>query len=130
MDRDQSVRDIDGIVNFFNDNDLNSRSDIRRLRDKLYEDFREWQYEQIGEGWYDEGRDFLRDYVVNNGEFDGGEAEDTAREELEQDLFYRDLPEAERDQMVEKRTGEMLDEFVEQEWTSQDGRIYEAAREE
>jgi hypothetical protein len=130
MDRDQSVRDIDGIVNFFDDNDLNSRSDIRRLRDKLYEDFREWQYEQIGEGWYDEGRDFLRDYVVNNGEFDGGEAEDTAREELEQDLFYRDLPEAERDQMVEKRTGEMLDEFVEQEWTSQDGRIYEAAREE
>jgi hypothetical protein len=45
-------------------------------------------------------------------------------------LFYRDLPEAERDQMIEKRTGEMLEEFVEQEWTGQDGSIYEAAREE
>jgi hypothetical protein len=96
----------------------------------MYDDFRDWQYEQIGEGWDQEGRDHLRDYVVNNREFDNDEAEATAREELEQDLFYRDLPEAEREQMVEKRTGEMLEEFVEEQWTSQDGRIYEAAREE
>ena len=130
MDLDESTRDIDTIVNFFDDGDFNGRGDIRRLRDKLYEDFREWQYEKIGEGWYEEGRDYLRDYVVNNNEFDGGDAEATAREELEQDLFYRDLPEAEREQMIEKRTGEMLDEFVEQEWTGQDGGIYEAAREE
>jgi hypothetical protein len=130
MDSDQSVRDIDSIVNFFDDGDYNSRPDIRRLRDKMYDDFRDWQYEQIGEGWDQEGRDHLRDYVVNNREFDNDEAEATAREELEQDLFYRDLPEAEREQMVEKRTGEMLEEFVEEQWTSQDGRIYEAAREE
>ena len=130
MDRDESTRDIDTIVNFFDDGDFNNRGDIRRLRDKLYEDFRDWQFEKLGEGWYEEGRDYLRDYVVNNNEFDGGEAEATAREELEQDLFYRDLPEAERDQMIEKRTGEMLEEFVEQEWTGQDGSIYEAAREE
>jgi hypothetical protein len=96
----------------------------------MYDDFRDWQSEQLGEGWYEEGRDYLRDYVVNNREFDGGEAEATAREELEQDLFYRELPEAEREQMIEKRTGEMLEEFVEEQWTSQDGRIYEAAREE
>ena len=130
MDLDESTRDIDNIVRFFDDGDYNSRNEISRLHDKLYDDFREWQFEKIGEGWYEEGRDFLRDYVVNNNEFDGGEAEATAREELEQDLFYRDLPEAERDQMVEKRTGEMLEEFVEEQWTGQDGRIYEAAREE
>jgi hypothetical protein len=130
MDLDESTRDIDNIVRFFDDGDYNSRNEISRLHDKLYDDFREWQFEKIGEGWYEEGRDFLRDYVVNNNEFDGGEAEATAREELEQDLFYRDLPEAERDQMIEKRTGEMLEEFVEEQWTGQDGRIYEAAREE
>lgn len=130
MDLDESTRDIDTIVGFFDDGDYNSRNEISRLHDKLYDDFREWQYEQIGQGWDQEGRDYLRDYVVNNNEFDGGEAEATAREELEQDLFYRDLPEAEREQMVEKRTGEMLEEFVEQEWTGQDGRIYDAAREE
>ena len=130
MDLDESTRDIDNIVRFFDDGDYNSRNEISRLNDKLYNDFREWQFEKIGEGWYEEGRDFLRDYIVNNNEFDGGEAEATAREELEQDLFYRDLPEAERDQMIEKRTGEMLEEFVEQEWTGQDGSIYEAAREE
>jgi hypothetical protein len=82
MDLDESTRDIDTIVNFFDDGDYNGRGDIRRLRDKLYEDFREWQYEKLGEGWYEEGRDYLRDYVVNNNEFDGGEAEATAREDL------------------------------------------------
>ena len=130
MDLDESTRDIDNIVRFFDDGDYNSRNEISRLHDKLYDDFREWQFEKIGEGWYEEGRDFLRDYIVNNNEFDGGEAEATAREELEQDLFYRELPEAEREQMVEKRTGEMLEEFVEEEWSGQDGSIYEAAREE
>jgi hypothetical protein len=127
MDIDESTRDIDTIVRFFDDEDYNDRGDIRRLREKLYEDFRDWQYEQIGQGWYEEGRDFLRDYIVNNREFDNDEAEDTAREELEQDSFYQDLPEAERDQMVKKRTGEMLEEFVEQEWTDQ-SIIYDAAR--
>ena len=130
MDLDESTRDIDTIVNFFDDGDYNSRNEISRLRDKLYNDFREWQFEKIGEGWYEEGRDFLRDYIVNNDEFDGGEAEATAREELEQDLFYQDLPEAEREQMVKKRTGEMLEEFVEEQWLGQESRIYEAAREE
>jgi hypothetical protein len=131
MDQDVNVRDIDSIVRFFDDGDYNSRNEISRLHDKLYNDFREWQFEKIGEGWYEEGRDFLRDYIVNNREFDGGEAEATTREELEQDLFYRELPEAERDQMVEKRTGEMLEEFVEEQWLEQDdSRIYEAAREE
>jgi hypothetical protein len=130
MDRDESANDIDDIVRFFDDGDFNSRSDIRRLNDKMYDDFRQWQFEKISEGWYEEGRDFLRDYVVNNREFDGGEAEATAREELEQDLFYQELPEAERDQMVEKRTGEMLEEFVEEQWLAQDdSRIYESARE-
>lgn len=130
MDLDENVRDIDSIVRFFDDGDYNSRHEISRLNDKLYNDFREWQFENINEGWYEEGRDFLRDYVVNNNEFDGGEAEATAREELEQDLFYRELPEAERDQMVEERTGEMLEEFVEEQWSGQDGSIYNAAREE
>lgn len=130
MDLDESTRDIDNIVRFFDDGDYNSRNEISRLNDKLYNDFREWQFEKISEGWYEEGRDYLRDYVVNNNEFDGGEAEATAREELEQDLFYQDLPEAEREQMIEKRTGEMLEEFVEEEWSGQDGSIYEAAREE
>jgi|694.fasta_scaffold00178_27 hypothetical protein len=130
MDRDESANDIDDIVRFFDDGDYNSRGDIRRLNDKLYEDFRQWQFEKISEGWYEEGRDFLRDYVVNNSEFDGGEAEATAREELEQDLFYRELPEAERDQMIEKRTGAMLEEFVEEQWLAQDdSSIYESARE-
>ena len=82
MDLDESANDIDDIVRFFDDGDYNSRSDIQRLRDKLYEDFRDWQYERIGEGWYEEGRDFLRDYIVNNDEFDGGEAEATDREDL------------------------------------------------
>ena len=131
MDRDESANDIDDIVRFFDDGDYNSRNEISRLNDKLYNDFREWQFEKISEGWYEEGRDFLRDYVVNNDEFDGGEAEATAREELEQDLFYQDLPEAEREQMVKKRTGEMLEEFVEEQWLAQDdSRIYEIAREE
>ena len=130
MDRDESANDIDDIVRFFDDGDFNSRSDIRRLNDKMYDDFRQWQFEKTSESWYEEGRDFLRDYIVNNREFDGGEAEATAREELEQDLFYQELPEAERDQMVEKRTGEMLEEFVEEQWLAQDdSSIYESARE-
>jgi hypothetical protein len=58
MDMDERVYDINDVVSFFENGDVNSRRDIRRFREQLEEQFSEWQDEQYGE--FDQ-RDFFRD---------------------------------------------------------------------
>ena len=103
----------------------NSRSDVRSMIESMQESFWEWHSEQQSEQWSNEGYDYLKDYIVNNGEFDFDAAKEEALDEL-----AGDNPEiAEDDPAVKHRIRELLDEFVQEQWDN-NSRIYDNAYEE
>jgi hypothetical protein len=78
-DEDQRTRSFSDIEEFFNDGDYNSRSDVRRLIEKLQEAYYEWESEKIDNDWGSDGEDYLRDWINNNEWIE----EDKIREHLE-----------------------------------------------
>lgn len=102
MDMDEYARDIDDIVNFFNDGDYNDRSTIRDLEEELREKFYEWQSEQIDEQWAgSDGIQFFAKWVKDNVD------PDTIADHVdkEEDLFGNRNPD-----------GADYDKFIEDEW--------------
>ena len=65
-DDDPETSDIRNIVDFFNDGDLNSRNEIRRLEQDLQTDFLEWRDVQFYSRWEADQAAFIYDYVVEN----------------------------------------------------------------
>jgi len=127
-DMDRRSRSFQDIENFFDDGDYNGRGDIRRLMERLQEDYMEWKMEQISDDWSNDGEEFLRDYINDNDLFDRDEASDTARDEVA--AANPDLSPESEDflQLVNERINEMQEAFVENEFESQ-GRIYNDAYE-
>ena len=65
-DSDESCNDIDDAVRFFHDGDFNSRNDVRRLRDSMMEDYQEWFTDKLSDSWYEDGEEYLREWIKHN----------------------------------------------------------------
>jgi murein DD-endopeptidase MepM/ murein hydrolase activator NlpD/pyrimidine deaminase RibD-like protein len=65
-DFDERCRSIDDAVEFFHDGDFNGRREVARLRERMENDFQEWQTAKIDQDWDSDGEDFVRDWVANN----------------------------------------------------------------
>jgi hypothetical protein len=144
-DSDESARDIDDIARFFRDGEYNSRRQIDELVDQLRDGYYEWADEQRSEQWDREGKDYLREYIENEGEFD----EDAALDEAYDQLGFTDEQKeaaSKAGATITKRSdavgnedwehwkeaqdlvGEKLDQFVEEQWDER-GRLYDNAYE-
>ena len=65
-DSDESCNDIDDAVRFFHDGDFNSRGDVSRLRDSMIEDYQEWFTDKLSDSWYEDGEEYLREWIKHN----------------------------------------------------------------
>jgi len=65
-DQDERCVSIDDAVNFFHDGDYNGRREVAELRDRMYNDFTEWQDDKIRDSWGMDGEEYLREWIVNN----------------------------------------------------------------
>lgn len=144
-DSDESASSIRDIRDFFNDGNYNSRRQVDQLVDELTEKYYEWADEHRSEQWDSEGKDYLREYIENEGEFD----EDAALEEAYDQLGLTSEQQEAANKAgatITKRSdavgnedwehwkeardlvSEKLDQFVEEQWDEQ-GRLYDNARE-
>jgi hypothetical protein len=118
---------------------------VDELVDELTEGYHEWADEKRSEEWDSEGKDYLREYIESEGEFDEDAALDEAYDQLgltdEQKeaankagstITKRSDAEDNEDWKHWKEATDMVDEkrdqFVEEEWDEQ-GRLYDNARE-
>jgi len=125
---DESVSSISDAVDFFNDGEHNDRRDVKRLHEKMEEDFFDWQSNELSSGWDDEGRDLLREYIENN-DWDEDRAMEEAVDEIKNANPELLEGSPEFDKLVNNRVSEMLDEKASESWESRD-RNFEYAREE
>ena len=124
-DQDQRTRSFSDIVNFFYDGDYNGRRDVVRLEEELQEQFEEWLEEQIFANWQDDGIDYLRDYIENNGYFDDAEANEEATNALQAE-YGNDISPEDFQKMLDALVKEKFDEFVQDQWDNQ-GSYYDDA---
>ena len=80
-EQDESANDIDDIINFFNEGDMNGRRDLARLRDTLEEAYDEYVTNEQEDQWQNEGKELLKEYIEEH-EFDMDEAIDQAMNNL------------------------------------------------
>lgn len=80
---DESVSGIASIIDFFDENDANGRVTLRRLREKLDEEFYEWQIEQLSDKFAAEDlAQLLTDYFESEEGLEGDELEAAVSDEL------------------------------------------------
>ena len=129
-DADERTSSFSNIRDFFMGGDgNNSRRDVESMIESMSESFYEWMSDRQYEEWNSDGKDYLRDYIDLNGEFDEDEANEMAKEEIKE--LQPEVVEGsdEYNEFVENRVRELHDEFVDSEWDAE-GRLYERAREE
>ena len=144
-DSDESTGSIQNIRNFFYDRNYNGLREVDSLVDELTESYHEWADERRSEQWDSEGKDYLREYIEDEGEFDEDAALDEAYDQL--GLTDEQKEEANKAGKITKRSEtegnedwkhwseahdlvkEKLDQFVEEEWDER-GRLYDSARED
>ena len=144
-DSDESINSIRDIRDFFRDGNYNTNRMVDELIDEITEGYHEWADEKRSEEWDSEGKDYLREYIKDEGEFDEDAALDEAYDQLgltdEQKeaankagstITKRSDAEDNEDWKHWKEATDMVDEkrdqFVEEEWDEQ-GRLYDNARE-
>jgi hypothetical protein len=145
-DYDESTNSIRDIRNFFAEHDdINPTDRLDKLVDELTEEYHEWADEIRSEQWDDEGKEFLRDYIKEEGEFDEDAALDEAYEQLglteEQQekankagstITKRSEAEGNEDWKHWSEASDMVEEkllqFVDEQW-DEHGRLYDNARE-
>ena len=129
-DQDERVRDIDDCVNFFDDGDYNGRTEIRRLRDQMYEDYYIWRSEQIDNDWYNggDGFEYFKDYLDREDPFDEEEAEEEARNQLQAE-YGDELDTEEFEKMLFALVEEKRESYAQDQWDEQ-GRNFDDAKEE
>jgi hypothetical protein len=143
-DSDESSGSIQNIRNFFYDRNYNGLREVDSLVDELTESYHEWADERRSEQWDSEGKDYLREYIEDEGEFDEDAALDEAYDQL--GLTDEQKEEANKAGKISKRSEtegneawkhwseaydmvkEKFDQFVEEEWDEQ-SRLYDNARE-
>ena len=67
-------RNINDIIEFFNDGDYNSRQEIRNLETRLRNEFQEWASESFDSRWESNKESFVYDYIKDN--WDEGDVAD------------------------------------------------------
>ena len=143
-DSDESSGSIQNIRNFFYDRNYNGLREVDSLVDELTEGYHEWADERRSEQWDSEGKDYLREYIESEGEFDEDAALDEAYDQL--GLTDEQKEAANKAGKITKRSEtegneawkhwseaydmvkEKFDQFVEEEWDEQ-SRLYDNARE-
>ena len=144
-DSDESARNFDDIRQFFDDGTYNTSRQVEGLIEELRDGYYEWADERRSAEWDSEGKDYLREYIDNEGEFD----EDAALEEAYDQLgLTSEQQEAankagatitKRSEGLENEdwknwkeaqdlVSEKLDQFVEEQWDER-GRLYDNAYE-
>lgn len=127
-DQDERVRDIDDAVNFFDDGDFNSQSQIRRLRESMDSDYIDWKFEKLDELWQRSGFEFFQEYLDREDPFDEEEAREEATNEL-QAQYGDDITPEEFQKMLDALVEEKREAYVQEQWDDQ-GSNYEYAQEE
>jgi hypothetical protein len=143
-DSDESSGSIQNIRNFFYDRNYNGLREVDNLVDELTESYHEWADERRSEQWDSEGKDYLREYIESEGEFDDEAAMEEAYDQL--GLTEEQKEAANKAGRITKRSetegneawkhwkeasdmvDEKLNQFVEEEWDNQE-RLYDNARE-
>lgn len=141
---------IEEIVEFYSQNDYNSMRQLERFENDLQENFQEWCNDQFESEWQREGKDALRDWIVNN-EWDYEDEILIALEELSlTDEEKADAQKAGAENLKSRgsadkvafghwhdavnRADEKLEERTEEEWDYGErhgkGRAYNEARDE
>jgi hypothetical protein len=69
-DRDTRTRRLSDVLDFFDDGDYNSRSDINTLREQIYDEFHDWRGEKLQEFWNDNKENIIKEYLRNNAKDD------------------------------------------------------------
>jgi hypothetical protein len=94
-DYDERPDSIEHVIDFYSNDDwgygLSGRG-ARALRESLYEEFQEWQEEQIGEDWDNNAEDQVRDYMETNVWGDDEEREKRIQDKIDE-LFPDEDPE-------------------------------------
>ena len=65
-DSDESTYSISQIVDFFNDGDINSRAEVRRLENSLREDFQEWADGTFDVRWSADAEEAVYRYLIDD----------------------------------------------------------------
>jgi hypothetical protein len=86
MDSNPQCRSIDDIIEFFDNNDENDRTSLRRLRTRLTEEYETAVEENKEDAWEDQGFEILIDAISN-----GGVSEDDIADELGIDTSDEDF---------------------------------------
>jgi pyrimidine deaminase RibD-like protein len=102
-DEDRPANSISDIVDFFDDGDFNGRSDIRRLENRLREDYTEWLDQQSQEAWSQEQDRRITRWVRENYDPDQEAREAVAEENPDMDPDSDEFQEA-----VEQRVNSMM----------------------
>jgi hypothetical protein len=121
---DSPTQDIDNVIDFFQGGEGIGRNAANRLRDSLYEEFYQWQTEQVDKAWDGDEEDQVRDWMENNvWEEDQDEYRTRAAEELEIETSEES---ADQSEAIEKRAREMFEEDVQSSIASRDEEWQEA----
>lgn len=70
MAQDERAYSISDIIDFFSAEGGNSRSELRRLENKMREDYQEWLDSEIDSLWDDQKDDYVKNYMLYNFEND------------------------------------------------------------
>jgi hypothetical protein len=126
MDMDERVYDISDVVSFFENGDMNSRRDIRRLREELEEKFNEWIMEKSDEIWARDRREIVSDYIANNDLESEKEEDEDFDEFLDRKLEDDDFVNEVRSEWQDEQYGEFdqRDFLRDQGWRSA-GDVYD-----
>lgn len=64
---DESAYDIDDIIRFFDENDMNDHYTLRSAREQMSEDYQEWRAQLVEEEWDSENHyDIVMEYILSN----------------------------------------------------------------
>jgi len=132
-DYDRRPVDIDDVVAFFDENDMNSTRSLRELRNNLTDEYQEWRDDEITRDWISDHRELIRDYITENNEFEEDDARRQAVSEITDANPDLDTNSNDYAQLVNQRVTEMFDEFVQaavDQESYQGDRIYQAAQDQ
>jgi len=127
-DSDEGVSDIDDAVRFFHDGDLNDRSVVNHLRRAMQEDYQEWFDEKLSDLWYEDGEEYLREWIKSNVSEDEWNDPDIGGPELDSDsrldIFAADAWKNQNsyyDDAREEFEQERADDLGQSEWLDDQG---------
>lgn len=65
-DQDERVDSIQDAVDFFDDGDHNTSRDLRRLKERMQDDYTNWLFSEFAEKWDSDREEFVYSYIRDN----------------------------------------------------------------